>query len=139
MKHWLDGVEKILRSESKDLKHLASLAGVDPRTLFRYAALSKCDLRGQDLRGLDFTGAILSGAYFDDQTLIDAEFDPRNGQKRYYKFLVSSNIVKLVNSEAEKRGYTYAIWYVKSLFETCKRRSEEHTYELQSLMRISYA
>src|SRR3546814_5185862 len=90
MKHWLDGVEKILRSESKDLKHLASLAGVDPRTLFRYADLSQCDIRGQDLRGLDFTGAILSGAYFDDQTLIDAEFDPRNGQKRYYKFLVSS-------------------------------------------------
>src|SRR3546814_20729899 len=87
----------------------------------RIADLSKCDVRGQDLRCVDVTGAMLAGAYFDDQTLIDAEFDPRNGQKRYYKFLVSSNIVKLVNSEAEKRGYTYEIWYGKSLFETDRK------------------
>src|SRR3546814_19295836 len=42
---------------------------------------------------------------------------------------VCSSDLKLVNSEAEKRGYTYAIWYVKSLFETCNRLVDYSQFE----------
>jgi hypothetical protein len=119
--HWLDGVARILESNSKDLRHLASIAGVDPTTIYRYADLSKCDLRGQDLRGLDLTGAMIEGAYLDSQTLMDPEFDPRSRGKVYKRITISRNVISIINSQAMHSGYTYAIWYAKYILDTCSR------------------
>jgi Pentapeptide repeats (8 copies) len=117
MTHWLDGVARVLASQSTDLKHLASIADVDPTHIFRFADLSKCDLRGQDLRGLDFTGAILEGAILDEKTKIDPEFDPRSQEKSYYRIFANRILISIINSSAYESGYSYAIWYAKAAYE----------------------
>ena len=117
MDHWLDNVANVLTSSSLNLLELAKTGKVDPKFVFQYADLSKCDLRGQDLRGLDFTGAILEGAIIDKRTKIAAQFDPRFLEKSRYSFRVNRRLLRLLNSEADHLGYTYAIWYVKWLFD----------------------
>jgi Pentapeptide repeats (8 copies) len=117
MVHWLDGVAKILKSSDLDIINLAKIANVDPTDIYRYADLSQCDLRGQDLRGIDLTGAILEGALLDSSTKLDTAFDPILNSKDYISFPINARLVRYINSEAHYAGYTYAVWYVKFLFE----------------------
>ncbi len=52
---WLWGVADILRSDSHDLRELAILGGLDPRTAYIGTNMRGADVRGQDLRGMIFT------------------------------------------------------------------------------------
>lgn len=120
MPHWLDGVSKILESDSENLRELATIAGLDPSDLYAYVDLSGCDLRGQDLRGMDFTGSRIEACLIDSLTQIDAEYDPRN-KKIYKKIKISRPLLNLINIEASNRRYNYAIWHAKSLCESGSR------------------
>ena len=126
--HWLDGVSKILSSSSSNLIELAELAGANPRTVYRFADLSKCDLRGQDLRGIDFTGSIIEGAVIDESTKIDPEFDFRNNRKEYFEFLINRDLNYLLNLDAENSSYTYNIWHVKYLMESAYKLREANKF-----------
>lgn len=69
--HWLDGVAKVLRAETDDLRELARIGGVDPRTAYVGTRLDGTDLRGQDLRGMVFSDLDLSRVRHDAGTRID--------------------------------------------------------------------
>src|SRR5689334_2501376 len=55
-------IHRIRRSEEKDFMTLVRIAGLNPKSDFRYANLSGMDFGYADLRGFDFTGADLRGA-----------------------------------------------------------------------------
>lgn len=135
MPHWLDGIAKILNSSSVDLKHLASIAGVDPTYIYRYSDLSKCDLRGQDLRGLDLTGANLQGALIDTRTKIDPDFDPRIKDRQYIRVRANRILIGIINSQASYHHYTYAIWYAKNM---CERSSSLMKWDNHFISIIDY-
>lgn len=69
--HWLSGVAEILRAETDDLRELARIGGVDPRTAYIGTRLDGVDLRGQDLRGMLFTDLDLARVQHDAETKID--------------------------------------------------------------------
>lgn len=72
-KHWLAGVARILRADTDDLRELARLGGVDPRTAYIGTRLEGVDLRGQDLRGMLFSDLDLAHVRHDAETLIDPD------------------------------------------------------------------
>lgn len=77
--HWLAAVERILRSETGDLRQLALIAGEDARTLYIGTNLDGVDLRGQDLRGMIFTDLDLSKIKHDSKTIFDESINPPDG------------------------------------------------------------
>ena len=115
--HWLDGVARVLMTPDSDMRNLASVAGCSPKDLYEYCDLTECDLRGQDLRGLSFEGANLEGAVLDNKTLVDAEFDPRLKAPEYFSFRANKKLLQLLNSQAYTTKSTYAVWFVKWLFD----------------------
>lgn len=70
---WLAGVERILNAKSRDLRELAQLAGLDPRTMYVGTKLDGADLRGQDLRGMTFTHLDRSKVQTDSATVLDGD------------------------------------------------------------------
>lgn len=117
MNHWLDGFAKILESSGLNIIKLAEIANIDPTYVYQHADLSQCDLRGQDLTNIDLTGAILEGALLDSATRLDRTIDPRINSRGYFFFRINARLVRYVNSEAHYAGYTYAVWFVKHIFE----------------------
>lgn len=71
--HWLDGVARVLRADTDDLRELARIGGVDPHTAYVGTRLDGADLRGQDLRGMVFTDLDLSRVKHDAGTRIDPD------------------------------------------------------------------
>lgn len=71
--HWLTSVAKVLRADTDDLRELARIGGVDPRTAYIGTRMDGADLRGQDLRGMLFTDLDLTRTQFDKATLIDPD------------------------------------------------------------------
>jgi len=71
--HWLAGVAKVLRAETDNLRELARIGGVDPRTAYVGTCLDGADLRGQDLRGMVFTDLDLTQVQHDARTMIDPD------------------------------------------------------------------
>ena len=93
--HWLDGVAKVLRANTDDLRELAKIGGVDPRTAYVGTKLDGTDLRGQDLRGMVFTDIDLSRVKHDARTRIDPEQLPTEGPP----ILVLSSRLDLADAE----------------------------------------
>ena len=93
------------------------MANIDPTDVYQYADLSQCDLRGQDLRSIDLTGTILEGALLDSNTRLDRNVDPRINSRSYFSFRLNTRLVRYLNSEAHHASYTYAVWFVKYIFE----------------------
>lgn len=68
---WLEGVSRILRSETGDLRELARIGGADPTTLYIGTSLDGVDIRGQDLRGMALPNLDVRKVRRDSKTLLD--------------------------------------------------------------------
>ncbi len=68
----LDVARRILHSPVKEFSYLISVAGLNPRSDFRYANLQRVDFGQADLMGFDFTGANLRGANFSRASMTGA-------------------------------------------------------------------
>ena len=71
-------LEAVIASPSSSFVELVKIAGLDPKTAFRYGDLRRCDLRREDLGGFnltraDFTGANVAGTIFNGANLTDAK------------------------------------------------------------------
>lgn len=77
---WLKAIERVLRASTGDLRELARIAGMDPKTLYIGTGLSGVDLRGQDLRGMILTNR--KGAITDETTVLDPKHpaEPPSGE-----------------------------------------------------------
>lgn len=71
--HWLADVAKVLSADTDDLRQLAKIGGVDPRTAYVGTRLDGADLSGQDLRGMLFTDLDLAKVKHDTDTRIDPD------------------------------------------------------------------
>lgn len=70
---WTHAIERVLLAETADLRELAQIGGVDPRTAYIGTRLDGADLRGQDLRGMLFTELDLTKVKHDAGTQIDPD------------------------------------------------------------------
>src|SRR3546814_5807721 len=65
-----------------------------------------------------------------------------NGQGDHYQDFINAiraNDQRLANGDIRQGFYSCALIHLANISYRLRRRSEEHTSELQSLMRISYA
>jgi len=64
-------IDAVLSSNSMKFDHLVQLAGLDPKSDFKFSDLRALNFCGADLRGFDFTGSDLRRAAKDERTQID--------------------------------------------------------------------
>lgn len=66
----------VLEAETDNFVEVSNLAGLDPKTDYRFSNLSDVDFSDSDIRGFDFTGADLRGAkgtnvVWDETTILE--------------------------------------------------------------------
>jgi hypothetical protein len=76
---WLARIEHILTAKTHDLRKLAALADLDPRTMYIGTRLDGADLRGQDLRDMAFTHLDPAKVRTDARTQLDRIATPAQG------------------------------------------------------------
>src|SRR3546814_1286926 len=96
-------------------------------TRFPYTTLFRSDHEGLDLNE-DWSGAFQRGKYHGSRYRLVATCQEQHAWVRY---LVQTTITHGKDADFVSSA--------KSVFDRSEHRSEEHTSELQSLMRISYA
>src|SRR3546814_1773438 len=94
------------------------------------------------MRISDWSSDVCSSDLIDALLNADQSFDPLTA-KRTFRLAMSANMTELLGVPLIKRlishGSTISLQIVDLAADSLRRRSEEHTSELQSLMRISYA
>ncbi len=64
-------IDRVLCSNENRFHLLAEIAGLDPRSDFKYSDLRRVNLCGADLRGFDFSGSDLRQCIRNDNTIFD--------------------------------------------------------------------
>lgn len=124
MNHWSNIVKALLQSKTGDLKELAKIAGSGDRNFYSYESLEECDLRGQDLSGLNLTGCNINKSIYDNETIIDEEFEFReNKNPGHYSIKIPKDLANAVSAFSDYYQYVYKAWAYKNLYNRFKRVS----------------
>lgn len=104
-------IDAVLSSNSIKFDHLVQLAGLDPKSDFKFSDLRALNFCGADLRGFDFTGSDLRRAAKDERTQIDETTIFTNAQVEWVdeRDLPIVQLMREVESASDSRGRQKAL------------------------------